>query len=66
MKRRNYKNVLLFWNFRKVILQHNLDLPESFFGRNLRDEGFTIGRLDSRYKGIDKKQSGIIQIIIQN
>jgi carboxypeptidase C (cathepsin A) len=43
----------------KVILQHNLDLPESFFWKELlRDEGFTVGRLDSRYKGIDKKQSG--------
>ena len=43
----------------KVILQHNLDLPESFFWKELlRDEGFTVGRLDSRYKGIDRKQSG--------
>ena len=24
----------------------------------LRDEGFTVGRLDSRYKGIDKKDAG--------
>jgi hypothetical protein len=24
----------------------------------LRDEGFTVGRLDSRYKGIDRKDAG--------
>ena len=44
----------------KVILQHNLDVPNSFFWKELlRDEtGQTIGRLDSRYLGIDKKESG--------
>ena len=44
----------------KVILQHNLDGPNSFFWKELlRDEtGQTIGRLDSRYLGIDKKESG--------
>ena len=29
-----------------------------FWKELLRDEGFTIGRLDSRYKGIDSKDSG--------
>ena len=43
----------------KVILQHNLDIPTSFFWKELiRDKGFTIGRLDSRYLGIDKKDAG--------
>ncbi|MEL6254046.1 MAG: carboxypeptidase [Bacteroidota bacterium] len=43
----------------KVILQHNLDVPTSFFWKELlRDKGFTVGRLDSRYKGIDKKGAG--------
>ena len=44
----------------KVILQHNLDVPNSFFWKELlRDKtGQTIGRLDSRYIGIDKKESG--------
>ena len=43
----------------KVILQNNLDIPlNSFWKELLRDEGFTVGRLDSRYKGIDKKDSG--------
>ena len=44
----------------KVILQNNLDLTNSFFWKELlRDEtGQTIGRLDSRYLGIDKKESG--------
>jgi carboxypeptidase C (cathepsin A) len=42
-----------------VILQHNLDLPTSYFWKELlRDEGYTVGRLDSRYKGLDKKESG--------
>jgi len=44
----------------KVILQNNLVVPTSFFWKELkRDKGFTIGRLDSRYLGIDKKDAGI-------
>ncbi|MDG1394246.1 MAG: carboxypeptidase [Flavobacteriaceae bacterium] len=44
----------------KVILQHNLEVPNSFFWKELlRDQtGQTIGRLDSRYLGIDKKEAG--------
>jgi carboxypeptidase C (cathepsin A) len=45
---------------KKVILQHNLDVPASFFWKELlRDEGHTVGRLDSRYKGLDKTDAGI-------
>ncbi len=46
---------------KKVVLQHNLDLPTSFFWKELlRDEsGNTIGRLDSRYLGLDKTDAGI-------
>lgn len=42
------------------ILQNNLDVPTSFFWKELlRDEtGQTIGRLDSRYIGIDKRETG--------
>ncbi len=44
----------------KVILQYNLDVPTAFFWKELlRDEGFTVGRLDSRYKGIDKNVGGV-------
>ncbi|NND52578.1 MAG: carboxypeptidase [Flavobacteriaceae bacterium] len=45
---------------KKVILQHNLDVPTRFFWKELlRDEtGQTIGRLDSRYLGLDKKEAG--------
>lgn len=43
----------------KVILQHNLDVPTDFFWKELlRDKGFTVGRLDSRYKGIDRQDAG--------
>lgn len=43
----------------KVILEHNLDVSTDFFWKELlRDKGFTIGRLDSRYKGIDKQSAG--------
>ncbi len=43
----------------KVILQYNLDVPTNFFWKELlREEGFTIGRLDSRYKGIDGTDGG--------
>ncbi|MEM6541920.1 MAG: carboxypeptidase, partial [Bacteroidota bacterium] len=42
------------------ILDHNLDVPTAFFWKNLMKEkgSFTVGRLDSRYKGIDKKRFG--------
>lgn len=43
----------------KVILQHNLDVPTSFFWKELlRDRGYNVGRLDSRYLGIDRKEAG--------
>ncbi|MFD1061886.1 S10 family peptidase [Winogradskyella litorisediminis] len=44
----------------KVILQQNLDVPNRFFWKELlRDEtGQTVGRLDSRYLGIDKVETG--------
>lgn len=43
----------------KVILQNNLDVPLNYFWKELlRDKGFTVGRLDSRYKGIDRKDAG--------
>ncbi|WP_370299061.1 MULTISPECIES: S10 family peptidase [Roseivirga] len=43
----------------EVVRQHNLDVPENFFWKDLlRHEGFTVGRLDSRYKGIDRMDAG--------
>ena len=43
----------------RVIMQHNLDIQPSFFWKELlRDKGFTIGRLDSRYTGIDRQDAG--------
>lgn len=46
---------------KKSILNLNLDLNTGYFWKNLlRDkEGLTIGRLDSRYKGLDKNDEGI-------
>jgi carboxypeptidase C (cathepsin A) len=42
-----------------TILQHNLDIAPSFFWKELlRDKGYTIGRLDSRYKGMDRQDAG--------
>jgi carboxypeptidase C (cathepsin A) len=45
---------------KNVILQHNLDVPKDYFWKELlRDKnGFTIGRLDSRYRGLDKRLAG--------
>jgi carboxypeptidase C (cathepsin A) len=41
------------------VLDHNLTLPTSFFWKELlRDEGLTVGRLDSRYRGIDRQNAG--------
>ena len=44
----------------KSILQHNLDIPTRFFWKELlRDKtGQTMGRLDSRYLGLDKTEAG--------
>lgn len=43
----------------KVILQNNLDVSTSLFWKELlRDSGYTVGRLDSRYLGIDRRDAG--------
>lgn len=43
----------------KLVLQRNLAIPLNFFWKELlRDKGFTVGRLDSRYKGIDRQEGG--------
>ena len=43
----------------RAVEQNNLDISNMFFWKELlRDEGKTIGRLDSRYIGIDKIESG--------
>ncbi|WP_088329045.1 carboxypeptidase [Lacimicrobium sp. SS2-24] len=43
----------------QAIEQNNLDVSTAFFWKELlRDEGKTLGRLDSRYLGIDEKESG--------
>lgn len=45
---------------RKDILDLNLDVPTSFFWKALLREkgGYTVGRLDSRYLGMDKTLAG--------
>lgn len=43
----------------KIILQNNFNISTNFFWKELlRDRGQTIGRLDSRYLGIDKQDAG--------
>ncbi len=44
----------------KDIIDHNLDVPTQFFWKNLLKEngGYNVGRLDSRYLGIDKQLFG--------
>ncbi|MBX3254117.1 MAG: carboxypeptidase [Chitinophagaceae bacterium] len=43
----------------KVVINNNLDINTSLFWKELlRDKGFTVGRLDSRYRGMDKKDGG--------
>src|ERR1700744_4044627 len=42
-----------------AIMAHNLSIPFDFYWKELlRDKGYTIGRLDSRYKGIDREKAG--------
>ncbi len=41
------------------VLDYNLAVPANAFWKELlRDEGYTIGRLDSRYLGIDRTNAG--------
>lgn len=43
----------------EAVLQNNLDIPTRYFWKELlRDRGQTVGRLDSRYLGIDKSDAG--------
>ena len=43
----------------KSIEQFNLNITPNFFWKELlRDRGYTVGRLDSRYLGIDKTEGG--------
>jgi len=43
----------------KVILEHNLAIKPSFFWKELlRNRSFTVGRLDSRYLGLDRQDAG--------
>jgi carboxypeptidase C (cathepsin A) len=43
----------------KVFMQHNLAVPTSFFWKELlREQGLTVGRLDSRYRGKDVRDAG--------
>jgi carboxypeptidase C (cathepsin A) len=43
------------------ILEQNLSVPTNFFWKNLLKDknGYTVGRLDSRYLGIDKQLAGM-------
>jgi carboxypeptidase C (cathepsin A) len=42
-----------------AVLSYNLAVPTSFFWKELlRGQGLTIGRLDSRYRGIDRQDAG--------
>ncbi|MDZ7805729.1 MAG: carboxypeptidase [Gracilimonas sp.] len=44
---------------KEAVLDWNLRISTSFFWKELlRDEGLTIGRLDSRYRGIDRENGG--------
>ena len=43
----------------KAVLEHNFEIPTNFFWKELlRDKGYTVGRLDSRYLGIDRQDAG--------
>jgi carboxypeptidase C (cathepsin A) len=43
----------------QFVAQNNLDIPTRFFWKELlRERGQTVGRLDSRYLGIDKRDAG--------
>jgi carboxypeptidase C (cathepsin A) len=42
-----------------AVLAHNLAVPTGFFWKELlRPRGLTVGRLDSRYRGVDREDAG--------
>ncbi|MBW8683810.1 S10 family peptidase [Chitinophaga rhizophila] len=42
-----------------VVQENNLDVSVNLFWKELlRDQGYTVGRLDSRYRGIDRQTGG--------
>lgn len=42
-----------------VVQENNLDVSTNLFWKELlRDQGYTVGRLDSRYRGIDRQAGG--------
>ncbi len=44
---------------KEAVLSYNLMVPTSFFWKELlRKDGMTVGRLDSRYRGIDRMDAG--------
>lgn len=44
----------------EAVQANNLDIPNDFFWKELlRGKGHTVGRLDSRYLGIDRKSAGV-------
>lgn len=59
-KRRIIKKMALYSGLSETfIAQNNLDIPTQFFWKELlRERGQTIGRLDSRYLGLDKRDAG--------
>lgn len=43
----------------KTVTDNNLDVSYDLYWKDLlRDQGYTVGRLDSRYKGIDRQTGG--------
>ena len=43
----------------QFVLDHNLAVPsDAFWKELLRADGYTVGRLDSRYRGVDVKNAG--------
>ncbi|MAD90977.1 MAG: carboxypeptidase [Pseudoalteromonas sp.] len=59
-KQQTIKQVAKFSGLSETfVAQNNLDIPTSAFWKELlRDRGQTLGRLDSRYLGIDKRDAG--------
>ncbi len=43
----------------QTVNENNLDVSTNLFWKDLlRDQGYTVGRLDSRYKGLDRQNGG--------
>jgi hypothetical protein len=60
------KKPLLFWNFRKVVMQKTLDVPYNYFWKNCCVIKVSVGRLILAIKELTEKMQEMVLILMLN